>query len=512
MNRDISDEFNNVQASLSAEKLRQTASDEELKAAFGAQKQKLEQLFAARISKMSEEDQALYKERVKDRMAEVESMMSDSSKTFEEKKAQLVAWGMDVQDVLTDLEGEAQISESELQAVHANMTLTEAAVQREVNAAHEKISAEELLGHQTEKEQDAALADRAAEIRKAIERSGVELSGDLSGEVNAILGDSNAEIAAILQNESASDAEKKKLIEAIDHRTKNEVAKLSSTQVASEHALESFEESEGDFDGDVQSQMAQLENVLKDGQMSYVKHMIQEKNMLQDQANQMVGLVENLLKVMNNQEESSGAELSKEETEQKAELTKFLLAVKAQSEEKKTRADDALQIAKQAKRSLEASESMTTSDLLSIEDRINTAVESSAKTTNNMRQRLADERENRRTRQAVEKNYALRSSATVTEQLEYISWVLNKASEKAKEKTEELEQKVNYTVNMIKAHGIVAGSSGGALGKLKDKVIGLADQKQSLAELKDVLNRTTDAVRRLQAAGAWETDLEQRQA
>ena len=35
--------------------------------------------------------------------------------------------------------------------------------------------------------------------------------------------------------------------------------------------------------------------VLKDGQMSYVRHMLAEKQMLQDQANQLVGLLDNLL-------------------------------------------------------------------------------------------------------------------------------------------------------------------------------------------------------------------------
>merc|ERR1719353_2390138 len=246
--------------------------------------------------------------------------MNDSNKSFEEKKAQLEAWGMEVGDVLADLESEAQISESELQAIHANMTLTESAVKREVDAAHNKISAEELLGHQTSEEQEAALEERAAEIRKAIERSGLELSGDLSGEVNAILGNSNAKIAEVLRDEGASDAEKKRLIAEIDARTKAEVAKLSSTQVASEHALESFEESEGDFDGDVQQQMAELENVLKDGQMSYVKHMLQERQMLQDQANQMVGLMENLMAMMSHQQDSVGAELSAEEQEQKMQM------------------------------------------------------------------------------------------------------------------------------------------------------------------------------------------------
>ena len=43
-----------------------------------------------------------------------------------------------------------------------------------------------------------------------------------------------------------------------------QVAKLSSILVASEHSLASFEEYEGEFDGDVQVQMAQMENVAEE--------------------------------------------------------------------------------------------------------------------------------------------------------------------------------------------------------------------------------------------------------
>merc|ERR1719408_897998 len=106
---------------------------------------------------------------------------------------------------------------------------------------------------------------------------------------------------------------------------------------------------------------------------------------------------------MNNQKSSSGAELSAEEEQQKAELEKFLMSVKAQGQEQLSNADQALQTAEQAKRRAMAQESMTTSELLALEDRLNTAEESVAKSGGNMKQRLADEREARRKQQAGEK-------------------------------------------------------------------------------------------------------------
>ena len=61
------------------------------------------------------------------------------------------------------------------------------------------------------------------------------------------------------------------------------------TQVAAEHSLTTFAEEEGEFDGYAEAQMRQLESILKEGQVEYLKHMLSEREMLREHSNQMVG-------------------------------------------------------------------------------------------------------------------------------------------------------------------------------------------------------------------------------
>merc|ERR1719460_365333 len=241
-------------------------------------------------------------------------------KSFEEKKALLEKWGEEANSALENL------------------------VNREMDAAHERISVDDLLVHKTEEAQQQALDERAAEISKAIERSGVKMTEELSGKVDHVMGHSSAMIKAILQDDSLSDEEKKRRIAEIDAMTKEKIARLSSTQVAAEHELESFEESESGFDEDAAAQMAALEEILRQAQMGYTRHMVSERALLQDTSNQVVGLLNNLMNLMEQEGMAAGGELSHEQQQQKIELEKLMLSVKATGQEMSSYAQEALQL------------------------------------------------------------------------------------------------------------------------------------------------------------------------
>ena len=67
----------------------------------------------------------------------------------------------------------------------------------------------------------------------SVVNSGTDLSGKLGEHVHGVLEESNARIAAILNDETMSDEEKQKAIDAIDAETKERIASLMRLQVLS---------------------------------------------------------------------------------------------------------------------------------------------------------------------------------------------------------------------------------------------------------------------------------------
>jgi hypothetical protein len=239
--------------------------------------------------------------------------------------------------------------------------------------------------------------------------------------------------------------------------------------VSSDHGLETFEELEGEFDGDVEAQMAEMENVLKDGQMSYVRHMIAEKQMLQDQANQMVGLIEHLMAMMAQQQAAGGADLSAEEQEQRVQMAKVLMAVKAQGQEMGTFAEEAENLAQEGTYRLATTETLNAGEIDSLEDQIGATSTSIAGTTGNMRKRLASVRDARRKAVAGEKSYMMKSAISVLGQLELIADVLEQASEKSLKKNQQIDKKVSELSELMQSHttvSLVQGSDVGLAGLL----------------------------------------------
>merc|ERR1719375_1274209 len=180
----------------------------------------------------------------------------------------------------------------------------------------------------------------------------------------------NERIRAIAQNATLSGEEKAALIARIDRETKDSIANLSHAEQALAHGFTTFEEEEVSFGGSVEQKLAQLGTQLKDGQLAVVKHTFAEKQMLEDQVNQLTGLVDNLLKQVRRTKEAEGAQLSDAEQTVLLALEKTTSGIKAAAAERNAEASQTLHAAQLAQSRLETARAADDQQLAAITDRI----------------------------------------------------------------------------------------------------------------------------------------------
>merc|ERR1719478_1717337 len=254
---------------------------------------------------------------------------------------------------------------------------------------------------------------------------------------------------AILQDDTLSDAEKKRRIEEIDAMTK---AKIASTQVAAEHELESFETAESGFDEDAAAQMSALEEVLRQAQMGYTRHMVAERALLQDTSNQVVGLLNNLMSLMEQEGMAAGGELTHEQEQQKIALEKLMLSVKATGQEMSSYAAEALQLAATAQQRAQSEGTLTESELHGLETKIEGMQQSLEVKGSGLKAQLMAEKEARKQALQGQRGTMMHQTKSVMEQLEYVCTVLLHAAEKSFHKQRELQHKVNDLKRLMRAH------------------------------------------------------------
>merc|ERR550537_1017857 len=406
INKDVEREFAGAISALAADKLQQYETDEALRSGFKAQRAALERVFQQRISKMSAEDQQRYQE-------EVDAKMKLLAKANQEIKG-----------TLTDLYDEALVSEEELQAIQREMLQTGESVSRVVDGAYEELSAEKLLLQESQEKQREALEKRAQAIKDAIGAAGPSLEGKYGAEVDKVLNAANAEILEVANAEHLDDAEKTRRIKAIEARSKARLEELGKLQVAAQNDLASFAEMEADFDKKMEDQLLGVRSVLKDEKKEFVQHILDERRVLEKQTSEMAGIVQGVLAMIAEQEESTGQQLSAQEQARKLSLQKIVVEMTSEAQEKTTTAQQALSLSESAKAGSENTKAVEEAQLGAIESKLNVLTTREANQNSNLKQRIHDETRARQAAVANEKKVLRQSAGSVVEQLDLIVKIL----------------------------------------------------------------------------------------
>jgi len=442
VNQEVSEHFSSVQSRMSAENLLAYESEEDLMSAMTERKNALEGLARKHLAKMSEAEQQQFKDMLHRRQLEVERTMNDQSLTFEQKKQKLSELDKGISSSLTTLESAAHLSNEELAAIHRNQTTTATMVQRAAKKAMGEISGADMLSAQTEVELKAQLERRGNKIKGAIGATGGSMSGELAGRIDAVLADAGNRITGIWANDNLTDEQKRKQIEAIDAATSHAMADLAAQQVAAEKDMEAFEENASDFDSQSSNQMAALENVLKEGQMEWIRHMVSEKKFITSQGEELVGLVENLMEMMGAEAKASGSELSEQYQQSKLSLQQVKLSMKENAQQGMQLSGQAMTLANLATQKAASDKSMTMSELSAMEGKLGSLSSGLSSTGLNLKAQLSDESKAREEAMSGEKSFMVKSSSTVLEQLESVADILSQAADRSSEKQQELVNRI----------------------------------------------------------------------
>merc|ERR550537_1156006 len=413
INKDVEREFAGAISALAADKLQQYETDEALRSGFKAQRAALERVFQQRISKMSAEDQQRYQEEVDAKMKELEQKMQSSDLSVEAKKKLLAKANQEIKGTLTDLYDEALVSEEELQAIQREMLQTGESVSRVVDGAYEELSAEKLLLQESQEKQREALEKRAQAIKDAIGAAGPSLEGKYGAEVDKVLNAANAEILEVANAEHLDDAEKTRRIKAIEARSKARLEELGKLQVAAQNDLASFAEMEADFDKKMEDQLLGVRSVLKDEKKEFVQHILDERRVLEKQTSEMAGIVQGVLAMIAEQEESTGQQLSAQEQARKLSLQKIVVEMTSEAQEKTTTAQQALSLSESAKAGSENTKAVEEAQLGAIESKLNVLTTREANQNSNLKQRIHDETRARQAAVANEKKVLRQSGGSV---------------------------------------------------------------------------------------------------
>ena len=145
-----------------------------------------------------------------------------------------------------------------------------------------------------------------------------------------------------------SDAEKQRAIEAIDAETKERIAALTRLQVAEESGLASFEAVNNKLDKEAQGAMKDLEDLLKQNMVAFSQHTAAERLQLRDQTSRVSSLVQSIMSMITDEQESIKGKTTEEQEQQRLELEKTLLSMKATAQESSVHGKEALALAKAA--------------------------------------------------------------------------------------------------------------------------------------------------------------------
>merc|ERR1719174_1406769 len=104
-------------------------------------------------------------------------------------------------------------------------------------------------------------------------------------------------------------------IDRINQKLSDQLGELSRAQAATQHGFDGVEASNIDFDMSAENQMQALSTQLKDGQLAVVQQALKEREMMEDQVNQLTGLVDNLLGMVRKSNASELTRLSATEQE-----------------------------------------------------------------------------------------------------------------------------------------------------------------------------------------------------
>merc|ERR1719420_1230831 len=105
-------------------------------------------------------------------------------------------------------------------------------------------------------------------------------------------------------------AQREAEIEKIQREQKSKFAKLAAKQAAANAGFKDMEALSLEFDGATEEKLGNFGRDLKDGQFSVMNHELKEKQILQTQANQLTGLVNNLMDKISETERGENASLS----------------------------------------------------------------------------------------------------------------------------------------------------------------------------------------------------------
>lgn len=449
VNKDIADRFAHMQGELAADKLAALTTRDELQREMDSRRQKLQALAQSELIGLSEEKKKEFQTTLQERDLKIKAVMEDSTTSFNYRKALLAKIDKDISQSLEEVGEEAFIDEWELEGIARNQSATAESVKRAADMAHRDISSVDILLSGDDDDLTRNLDARAKALKKAVLGDGADLNGEMSGKIDAINEEASNRIKEIKQAAELSDEEKMAHIDKIDSATQNAVATLAGEQNKAGNALSAFAGAEDEVDGAVKSQMAGLENVLKDGQMSWVKSMMEEKDMLRQQSEQLTSLVSNLMSMMDAEHEAAGTQLTQEQAQQKLALQQVRLSMKEMQGKRQSAADEAMQTAVLAQQKGQADKAMTETELEDLQTKLGAMSAKMHGVQNSMWQRIRDEKQARQAAIKGEHQKMLGAYSNILDQLDGIAHVLVSGSATTDTKQTRLLAEIEQVKNKI---------------------------------------------------------------
>merc|ERR1719453_647480 len=162
----------------------------------------------------------------------------------------------------------------------------------------------------SEEELTRSLNKRTEAIHKGLEENEIKLEGALRAEADALMAETNQRIKDVAMDQSLEAEAREAEIKKIQGEQEREFAKLAEKQAAADAGFKNFEGLSLEFDSVTEEKLGRFERGLKDGNFAVLNHELKEKQILQAQANQLTGLVNNLMDKIGDTEAGEKASLA----------------------------------------------------------------------------------------------------------------------------------------------------------------------------------------------------------
>merc|ERR1719271_1412949 len=351
------------------------------------------------------------------------------------------------------------MTDKEVRRVHEEMAAAEKEVGSAVANAQSLISASDLLLHDDEEKQKAALEERMRLMKQAVLQGREKTHEGMEEEIDAVTQEAQARIAAILKNEKMTEAEKKEAIAQVDEYTRIALQDLGKRQVALDHELQTFVQEQSMLSSDVGEQLGALEGVLKDEQMEWLKTMVAEKEDMRDKLETIETTVDEFIAKLEAEAHSVHGELTDQQKARLMRMKEVRLKMSRMSADRTVMADEAMQLAELAEKETE-SDGGGTEHEISV---VNGAVQELARTertgAKGLWNQLGNEMKKRSEAMDSERATMVQNNKELLKMIAGVTQSVGKAAAVAAAKQRNLTEKVGMMQTMMEAEVMEAGQT-----------------------------------------------------